>query len=173
MDVDDIIKDEDSEDKPTQSSSSDRLIIPLRRRKGRAFLQVSEVRKLFPDVSPDILCRLCEETFAAPSELLDLIPDITTEQIAEFYNIPIQRRRIADSAPDPVGPMLKRLKKIHDSRQVSVRHLFAFNVNILYFGETKSSALIPNPCYMKILTCAPLRIGHAIFSCRNLRVSRL
>ena len=134
MDDNDIIKDEDDEsgDRPSLSSSSDHLIVPLRKRRRRDFLQVSEVRKLFPDVSPATLCRLCEETFASPSELLVLVPEISTEQMAAFYNIPIQRRRVVDSAPDAVGPVLKRLKKMHDARQVSVRDIFKFTVDILY-----------------------------------------
>ena len=71
------------------SSDGDQPIWPRRRhkRRKRAYLDFTRVARTFPDVSTDIVCKLAEMAVVKPSNVLKLVPEATTAQIAEFLRI--------------------------------------------------------------------------------------
>ena len=76
------------------SSDNDRDKSPRRpkrsqrsgKRKRRTFISPSLIMNAFPDIAPAILCQLTELDPPTPSEVLDLIPAATSEQIARFFD---------------------------------------------------------------------------------------
>ena len=62
------------------SSSEEELIIPRPRKKARtaSYLFVAELMDIFPEETPGTLAMLLEAHESLPSEILDLVPHITS-----------------------------------------------------------------------------------------------
>ena len=80
-----------AEPQVSESSSDDGVIWERqhkkRRKRKRAYLDFVEVTKVFPDVTTAVACRLAEMSVVKPSNVLKLVPEATTEQIAAFLRI--------------------------------------------------------------------------------------
>ena len=55
-------------------------------RKRRTFISPSLVLKSFPGLASDVLCQVTELDPPTPTNILNLIPEATSEQIAQFFD---------------------------------------------------------------------------------------
>ena len=71
----------------SQIAESDRPIIPVRRqkRRRRSYIDPSLILQAFPQIEPDVLCKLSELKQVTPSEVLALVPNASSEDIADFF----------------------------------------------------------------------------------------
>ena len=76
----------DAVEQKDMSSSEDELIVPRPRKKARtaSYLSVAELIDIFPDEAPGTLALLSEAHDSLPSEILEIVPHITSVQLAEY-----------------------------------------------------------------------------------------
>ena len=79
----------DSSEHPLDGTDDNAPIWPPRhkKRRRRAYLDFSKVAETFPNSSTDVVCQLAEMEVVKPSNVLQLVPEATTEQIASFLHI--------------------------------------------------------------------------------------
>ena len=76
---------------------------------------------MFPDVPPGPLCQLSELGDPAPSDVLELVPTATSDQIAEFF-------RKLKNTPPPTHPPAQSSRRIQPvSGNVSLTEEFKSN----------------------------------------------
>ena len=80
----------------SDGSDGDAPIWPPRRKKRRkmAYFDFSKVVETFSDTSTDVICQLAEMEVIKPSNMLKLVPEATTEQIASFLHFTEEDRDI-------------------------------------------------------------------------------
>ena len=74
--------DDDREKAPRRPKRGQRSI----KRKRRTFISPSLVLKSFPGLASDVLCQVTELDPPTPTNILNLIPEATSEQIAQFFD---------------------------------------------------------------------------------------
>ena len=112
----------DISEHPSDDTDDDAPIWPPKRKKRRrrAYLDFSKVAETFPNTSTDVVCQLAEMEVIKPSNVLQLVPKATTEQIVSFLHIAeegygekkeatVPKHRIAQ--PDAVASQLAWLRK--------------------------------------------------------------
>ena len=66
------------------SSSADSPILRPRKRSRNGYLEIADLRVIFPEATPTTLCALAEAYEAPPSRILQIIPNITSQQLADY-----------------------------------------------------------------------------------------
>ena len=71
----------------SQIAESDRPIVTLRRqkRRRRSYMDPALILEAFPQIDPDVLCQLSELKQITPSKVLALVPNASSEDIADFF----------------------------------------------------------------------------------------
>ena len=85
-------------------AESDRPICPPRKKKRRrrSYIEPSLISEVFPQIEPDVLCKLSEQKQVKLSEVLELIPNASSAEIAELY----QTERQISKKPWARAPVL-------------------------------------------------------------------
>ena len=70
-----------------QIAESDRPICPPRKKKRRrrSYIDPSLILEVFPQIEPDVLCKLSEQKQISPSVVLALLPNASSVEIAELF----------------------------------------------------------------------------------------
>ena len=71
----------------SQIAESDRPIMPIRqqKRRRRSYVDPSLILQSFPEIEPEVLCKLSEMKRVTPSEVLALLPNASSQDIATFF----------------------------------------------------------------------------------------
>ena len=93
-----LVNSESSESE--EIAESDRPICPSRKKKQRrrSYTDPSLFLEIFPEIEPDVLCKLSEQKKIKPSEVLALIPNASSAEIAELFT------RLKGGAQKSPGP---------------------------------------------------------------------
>ena len=103
----------------SSSSSDEPILVPRNlKRKRKRYLDISDLRVVFPDATPVTLCRLSEAWDGAPSRILEIVPSITSQQL-EDYGILAKAKR---TKPRKLGDLdstgiLEAIKQAADNRK--------------------------------------------------------
>ena len=123
---------------PIDSSGSND--VPLKEIKApvQTWLPLSRVHKIFPNLPTGVLCKLVELPSHAPSKVIALVPNATSEQLGQFYAI-VEECRCTHKAQIPVLESKVKdeilLGKFTESQVGQSQQ--DLNINIL--GEIKST----------------------------------
>ena len=72
----------------TGSSENELVFKPARKKRRKTgYVDFAAVARIFPDVTTKVACQLSEMAVIRPSHVLELVPEATTAQIAEFLKI--------------------------------------------------------------------------------------
>ena len=97
------------------SSSEEELTIPRPRKKARtaSYLSVAELMDIFPEETPGTLAMLSEAHESLPSEILDLVPHITSVQLADYGELVKKHQAARDFKPKVLDSteLLKAIEK--------------------------------------------------------------
>ena len=113
MEFGNLLRDSPSENE--HRGDSDRPIVLHRRKKRqrKQFIAPSRILQVFPDVEPAVLVQLSELGEPTPSQVLDLVPNATSADIAAFFDA-IQKT----PSPSPDAPPITKSKR-HDVQETS------------------------------------------------------
>ena len=124
-------------------TSSEELILPRPKKKQRmtSYLSVSKLLDIFPDEAPGTLARLAESHESLPSEIVQLVPNITAVQLAQYGDLVEEDRTAATSESQGLdsSAMLKAIRE-QAARHVSLKVVkfiddkpcVIFDVNVIF-----------------------------------------
>ena len=105
----------DNERGAAQSSQSQRRS----KRKRQSFVSPSLILKVFPEIDPDVLCRLSELDPPTPSNVLALVPGASSKEIARFFDLlsgsthqspTVERRSVSKQPASVAGSLVDEIK---------------------------------------------------------------
>ena len=98
------------------SSSSDSLILRPRKRSRKSYLQIVDLREIFPEATPTTLCALAEAYDNRPSRILQIVPTITSQQLAD-YGLLVKRSSSNEAYLDEIdsSKLLEAMKQTADN----------------------------------------------------------
>ena len=104
------------------SSSDEELIVPPPRKKARtaSYLSVADLIDIFPEETPGTLALLSEAHESLPSEILDIVPHITSVPLAE-YGVLVKKYQAARDFKPKVLDSTEILKAIE---REAARHVY-------------------------------------------------
>ena len=119
MEFDNLLRDESSDnerdDAPAPSSKRQRK--PKRQR--QAFVSPSLILKAFPGIGADVLCQLSELDPPTPSDVLAMVPQASSANLARFFDLlsgtaspspSLERRCISKQPVSEVGSLAEEIK---------------------------------------------------------------
>ena len=106
------------------SSSSDSPILSPRKRSRKCYLEIADLRVIFPEATPTTLCALAEAYDERPSRILQIMPNITSQQLAD-YGLLVKASPSKQANLDEIGSskLLEAMRKTADSRWCCNREL--------------------------------------------------
>ena len=111
-----------------------------KRRGPQVFLSVAELMDIFPEESPGTLATLSEAYESLPSEILGLVPHITSVQLAEYGELVKEHQAARDFKP-----------KVLDSSEI-LKAIEREAARHVCFGlDTKKNHLLITLCQQKFL----------------------
>ena len=105
-------------------SSSDSPILRPRKRSRKCYLEIADLRVIFPEATPTTLCALAEAYGERPSRILQIMPNITSQQLAD-YGLLCKASPNKQDNLDEIGSsnLLEAMRKTADSRWCCNREL--------------------------------------------------
>ena len=100
------------------SSSSDSLILRRPQKRSRkSYLEIADLRDIFPEATPTTLCALAEAYEERPSKILQIVPTITSQQLAD-YGLLVKSSSSNGANVDEIGSskLLEAIRKTADTR---------------------------------------------------------
>ena len=100
------------------SSSSDSLILRRPQKRSRkSYLEIADLRDIFPEATPTTLCALAEAYEERPSKILQIIPTITSQQLAD-YGLLVKASSSNRANVDEIGSskLVEAIRKTADTR---------------------------------------------------------
>ena len=99
------------------SSSSDSPILRPRKRARNGYLEIADLRVIFPEATPTTLCALAEAYDEPPSRILKIIPNITSQQLAD-YGLLVKASPSKQANLDEIGSsrLLEAMRKTAETR---------------------------------------------------------
>ena len=106
------------------SSSSDSPILRPRKRSRKCYLEIADLRVIFPEATPTTLCALAEAYGERPSRILQIIPTITSQQLADYgLLVKASAGKQANLGESDSSKLLEAIRKTADSRWCCNREL--------------------------------------------------
>ena len=113
-----MVEPSDDANREMSDSPGSPILTRPRKRKRHTYLQVSAVAEIFPDITPTVLCMLCENVLAVPSAVLQVVPNATVNQLSRFFKVPIQRKRGLIEESSREETLLDMVERDQEQRQV-------------------------------------------------------